>query len=118
MAAGGEAREAGVEGTQEKPRKLQSQSSLRVRQRTEGERGVWVRTTTPSSPRDVSRFPKKRGGKEAQGEWRPSSVCSSKGGKGKLHFPTGSAQLRLRPDTCRHLAPSEAPQTNPIPGVP
>lgn len=41
-----------------------------------------------------------------------------KGGKDELHLPTSSARLRLRPGACRHLAPSEAPQTNPIPGVP
>lgn len=82
------------------------------------EEGAWVRTTTPSTSRDISSFLSKRGGKGGPGEWRPSGVCSPKGGKGELHLPTGSARLRLRPDACRHLAPSEAPQTNPIPGVP
>lgn len=81
------------------------------------EERVWVRTINPSTPRHVSRFLSKHGGKEGQG-WRPTEVRSPKGGKGELHLPTGSAALRLRPETCRHLAPSEALQTNPIPGVP
>lgn len=79
---------------------------------------VWARTTTPSTPRDAYRFLSQRGGSEGPGTWKPSAVCSPKGGKGELPFPIGSARLRLRLDACRHLAPSEAPQTNPIPGVP
>jgi hypothetical protein len=59
----------------------------------------------------------KWGGKEGQDEWKPFGALFAKGGKGKLHLPTGNARLRLRSGTCRHLAPSEAPQTNPIPGV-
>lgn len=55
---------------------------------------------------------------KGQDEWRLLSALFSKGGKGELHLPASRARLRLRSGICRHLAPSEAPQTNLIPGVP
>lgn len=94
-------------------KKLQPQSSLRVRQR---EFGLGPQLPVPLAMSLVS-FQNAED-EERPGGWRPSAINSPKGGKGELPFPIGSARLRLRPDTCRHLAPSEAPQTNPIPGVP
>lgn len=97
--------------------KLQSQPSLRVP--TESERGGSLSSdhNSQQSSRCLS-FAFKTWRKRGTEEWRSFGVRSSKGGKGELHLPTCNARLRLRPDTCRHLARSEAPQTNPIPGVP